>query len=96
MLSVLSIRKTEMDFISARVLGDRLHKTEVSFRCEHPRRCDIRTSINTSETDREQLEPVFTTAEGELTYLMGVSCYPSRGGLHCYRDCCAADDVCLC
>lgn len=72
-------------------------KLKFPFASEHPRRCDIRASINTSETDREQLEPVFTTAEGELTYLMGVSRYPSRGGLpvnyhHRYRDCCAADD----
>lgn len=43
------------------------------------------------------METVFTTAEGELTYLMGVSRYPSRGGVpvndhHCHRDCRAADD----
>lgn len=31
MLSVRKIRKTEMNFISVHVLGDRLHKTEVSF-----------------------------------------------------------------
>jgi hypothetical protein len=81
MFPVRRLRIAETNFISGRVLGHLLHKSGVAqfpFAFEHPRRYDA--GINTSETEGEQLEAVFRAAECELTYLMGVSCYTSRGG----------------